>query len=183
MDKIKHAVLIVIDTGFNEIEAMYAKYRLEEEGYRVFMIGPKVGEKYVGRHGCPCPTELSIYDVQERHFAGIIIPGGWAPAKLRLEGKLKLLISEFFHSGKTVATICHGGWVAISAGICHGMRMTGSPAIMDDLRNAGAIVEDVPAVTDRNLVTGRATADLPEFLKAVMRALAVGVAEEAEAVR
>ena len=61
--------------------------------------------------------------------------------------------------------------------------MTGSPAIMDDLRNAGAIVEDVPAVTDRNLVTGRATADLPEFLKAVMRALAVGVAEEAEAVR
>ncbi len=170
MDK-QRAIVVAIDTGFNEIEALCAKYRFEEAGYRVLMVGPKAGETYIGRHGYPCTTELSFFDVQERLIAGIVIPGGWAPTRLRVQGKLKMLVAELFQAGKLVATICHGGSVAISAGICQGVRMTGSPAILDDLRNAGALVEDAPVVVDRNVVSSRATADLPSFLPAILDVL------------
>ncbi len=171
----KHGIVIAIDTGFNEIEALYAKYRLQEAGWQVVMVGPQAGETYIGRYGYPCPAELSFSDVQERLISGIVIPGGWAPTRLRVQGKLKMLVAEVFRAGKLVATICHGGSVAISAGICRGVRMTGSPAILDDLRNAGALLEDSPVVVDRNIVSSRATADLPRFLPAIFEVLESGV--------
>lgn len=171
METTSLAVLILIDSGFDEIEAMYPKYRLLEDGYRVFMTAPVAKEKYIGRHGYPCVSDLSVYDVHERHYAGVILPGGWAPAKLRTEGKVKSLVNAFFHSGKLVGSICHGGSVAISAGICAGLHMTGSPAILDDLRNAGANVEDAAVIVDRNVVTSRTTADLPEFMIGVLGVL------------
>ncbi|MDT8070888.1 MAG: type 1 glutamine amidotransferase domain-containing protein [Terriglobia bacterium] len=176
----KHAVVVAIDAGFDEIEALYAKYRLEEAGYPVFVIGPKGQETYLGRHGYPCRTDLPFTEIQARLCDGIVIPGGWAPARLRIDGKLKMLVGEFFRAGKLVATICHGGSVAISAEICRGLRMTGSPAILDDLRNAGALVEDASVVVDRNVITSRTTADLPHFLPAILQVLATGVAAREE---
>ncbi|HEX6881032.1 MAG TPA: DJ-1/PfpI family protein, partial [Terriglobales bacterium] len=148
MERTGQAMLVLVDTGVNEIEAMYIKYRLEEAGYRVFVAGPKMGEKCVGRYGYPCPTEATYHDVQARHFAGVICPGGWAPARLRTEGKVTMVVNDFFQSGKLVAAICHGGSVLISAGICNGLKMTGSPAILDDLRNAGAELMEGPVVID-----------------------------------
>ncbi len=167
----KHGVVIAIDTGFDEIEALYAKYRLQEAGCQVAMTGPQAGETYIGRRGYPYTAELSFSDVQERLISGIVIPGGWAPTRLRVQGKLKMLVAELFKADKLVATICHGGSVAISAGICRGVHMTGSPAILDDLRNAGALLEDAPVVVDRGVVSSRTTVDLPYFLPAILKVL------------
>jgi protease I len=173
MEKSAHAVLILVDTGFNEIETMYAKFRLEESGYRVFLTGPKAGEKYVGRFGYPCTSETSIYDVHERHYAGVICAGGLAPARLRTEGTVKSVVAEMFRAGKLVAAICSGSSVLISAGICKGVKMTGSAAIVDDLRNAGALLEGGRVVVDHNVVTSGSTNDLPVFMKAVLEVLAI----------
>jgi protease I len=173
MDKSAHAALVLVDTGFNEIETMYAKFRLEESGYRVFLTGPKAGEKYVGRFGYPCTSETSIYDVHERHYAGLICAGGWAPARLRTEGTVKSVVADMFRAGKLVAAICSGSSVLISAGICKGVKMTGSAAILDDLRNAGAILESGRVVVDHNVVTSGSTNDLPFFMKAALEVLAI----------
>ena len=176
MDKTSHAIIVLVEKGYNEIEAMYARYRLEEAGYRVFMIGPKAGECYVGRWGYPCTSELSLYDVHERHYSGVICTGGWSVQRLRVEGTVKTLVKEMFDAGKLVATICNGGAIAISAGICKGQRMAGSPGIIDDLTNAGAIVETAPVVVDRNLVSSGSTNDLPFFMKAALEVLATSLA-------
>lgn len=176
----RHGVVIAIDTGFDEIEALYAKYRLQEAGCQVAVTGPQAGETYVGRRGYPYTAEFSFFDVQERLISGIVIPGGLAPARLRLDGKLKLLVAELFRAEKLVATICHGGSVAISAGICRGVRMTGSPAILDDLRNAGAVVEDAPVVVDRSVVSSRTTPDLPYFLPAILNVLGLAATAQEE---
>ncbi len=180
MERSGQALLVLVDTGVNEIEAMYVKYRLEEAGYRVFVAGPKMGEKYVGRYGYPCATEATYHDVQARHFAGVICPGGWAPARLRVEGKVTTVVNDFFRSGKLVAAICHGGSVLISAGICRGLKMTGSPAILDDLRNAGAELSEGPVVIDRNVVTSPATHNLPAFMKGVLEVLESAVKPDAQ---
>ncbi len=172
MDTALHPVVIFLDKGFHDIETMYAKFRLEEAGYRVFFAGPTPGEKYLGKYGYPAIAEIGIHEVQERRFAGVICTGGWAPLTLRADGKVRTVIAEFFRAGKTVASICNGSWLAISAGFCRGLKMTGPVSLKDDLVNAGAIVHDAPVVVDRNLVTGRNTSDLPLFMKAVLECMA-----------
>ena len=71
-----------------------------------------------------------------------------------------------------VATICHGPWVLISAGIVRGRRMTSSLGIRDDLVNAGARWIDEPAVVDGGIVSSRAPGDLPAFGAAMLGVLA-----------
>lgn len=174
MPKLMPAVLIFVENGFEDMELMYPKYRLQEAGYQVIVAGPKSRQEYIGKHGHACTADASIFEVDEADFAGVICPGGWAADKLRRQERVKNLIAQFHQSGKLVASICHGGSVLISARICRGLRMTGSLGIKDDLINAGAIFEDAPLVVDRNVVTSRKPDDLPHFMKGVLPALAGG---------
>ena len=165
------AVLIFIEDGYEDMELMYPKYRLEEAGFRVVIAGPKAGQTYAGKHGYPCASDAAISDMKESDFAGVICPGGFAPDKLRREKKVKDLVAEFSHSGKLVGAICHGGWIPISAGVYRGVRVTGSLGIKDDLVNAGAIFEDSAVVTDRHFVSSRKPDDLPAFMREVLGVL------------
>jgi len=74
-------------------------------------------------------------------------------------------------AGKLVATICHGPWVLISAGIVRGRRMTSTVGIRDDVVNAGAEWVDQPSVIDGNLVSSRVPKDLPAFGVALLEVL------------
>ena len=94
------------------------------------------------------------------------------PDALRRDEKVLDIVREFAAHGKLVAAICHGGWIAISAGVYRGVRVTGSPGIKDDLMNAGAIWEDTPVVVDRHFVSSRKPADLPAFMMAIIELLA-----------
>jgi protease I len=156
------------------MELMYPKYRLREAGYQVIVAGPKSGHTYTGKHGYPCVSDASIFEMQEADFCGLICPGGWAPDKLRRIVEVRSLTAQFARAGKLVAAICHGGWVPISAGIYRGVRVTGSLGIKDDLVNAGAIFEDSPVVIDRHFVSSRKPDDLPVFMSAILQVLACG---------
>jgi protease I len=107
-----------------------------------------------------------------RDFDGVLLPGGFMPDKLRRDPLVLKLVRSFHEDGKLVAAICHGGWIAISAGIYRGKRVTGSPGIKDDLENAGALWEDAPVVVDGNLVSSRKPDDLPLFVPAMLDVLA-----------
>lgn len=165
------AVLILIDSLFEDMEVMYPLYRLREAGYRVVVAGSEARHRYLGKNGYPCVSDAAIGDVEEENFAGIVLPGGWAPDKLRRQTRVKDLIAAFDRKGKLVAAICHGGWMAISAGVYKGVRVTGSPGIKDDLINAGAIYEDAPLVSDRHFVSSRNPDDLPDFMRGVLAIL------------
>jgi protease I len=166
------AVLIFIEDGYEDMELMYPKYRIEEAGYKALVAGPMARQKYIGKHGYPYVSDTSILDVDESAFVGVICPGGWAPDKLRRLDKVKSLVSQFNESRKLIAAICHGGWLPISAGVYGGVHVTGSPGIKDDLINAGAIFEDSPVVIDRHFVSSRKPDDLPVFMPAVLELLA-----------
>jgi protease I len=93
---------------------------------------------------------------------------------MRRSRKLLQLTREIYDADKPVAFICHAGWVPISAGIVRGKRGTSVGAIKDDLVNAGMLWEDSPVVVDGNLISSRTPADLPQFMRALIRALAAG---------
>ena len=165
------AVLVLVGDDYEDLELWYPKLRLEEAGARVTLAGPEQGRTYLGKHGYPACSDAAIAEIQSNDFHGIILVGGWMPDALRRNKKVLELVREFSASGKLVAAICHGGWMAISAGVYRGVRVTGSPGIKDDLVNAGALWEDAAVVVDRHYISSRRPADLPAFMQAILQLL------------
>jgi protease I len=164
-------VLVLVGPEYEDLEVWYPKLRLEEAGYVVKLAG--LGEReYRGKHGYPCRVDGSIADFRAEDLAGLVAPGGWAPDRLRRDPEVLRRVREVHAADKMVATICHGPWVLVSAGIVRGRRMTSSLGIRDDLVNAGAHWIDEPAVVDGGIVSSRAPGDLPAFGAAMLGVLA-----------
>ena len=163
-------IAILVGPEYEDLEVWYPQLRLEEEGHKVLLVG--IGEQdYRGKNGYPLKADCQVEEVRAGDLAGILAPGGWAPDKIRRIPKALELVRDVDRAGKMVATICHGPWVLISAGILRGRRLTAVSAIKDDVVNAGALFEDAPVVVDRNLVSSRRPPDLPAFGQAMVRVL------------
>ncbi len=163
-------VLIFAGPLYEDLELWYPKIRLEEEGARTVVAG--TGEKsYQGKRGYPLTVDTDVSQIDAADFDGLVIPGGYAPDIMRRSPRLLQITREIFEAGKPVAFICHAGWVPISAGIVRGKRGTSVGAIKDDLVNAGLKWEDSPVVVDGNLISSRTPADLPDFMRALIKAL------------
>jgi protease I len=167
---------VMIGPLFEDSEATYPYYRLQEAGAEVSLIGAKEGETLQGKKGQDLRTDSAASDVDAAELDVLVIAGGFGPDKLRTDGGVQALVREMDEQGKPLAFICHAGWVAVSAGIVDGRRVTSYPTIADDLRNAGAEWEDAEVVVDGNLVSSRRPDDLPAFMRALME-LAVGSRE------
>src|SRR5262245_28994078 len=161
-------LLMFVDDIYEDLELWYPKLRMIEAGAHVTVAGFEAGTNYAGKHGYPCTSDAAIRDMDEDDFHGVIIPGGFAPDKLRRHPKVLELVQQFAQAGKPLAAICHGGWIPISAGVYKGVRVTGSLGIKDDLVNAGAIWVDAPVVIDRHFVSSRKPDDLPDFCEAIL---------------
>jgi len=165
----KH-IAYLIEEGFEDLEFWVPLMRLREEGAKVTVIGSKM-QTFTGKHCLRAEPDATAEQVQAGDFDGIVVPGGWAPDKLRRYPAILELVREIYGQGKIVAAICHGGSVLISAGIVKGHKVTGSKGIKDDLVNAGGEWTDLPAFRDGNQVWGRVVEDIPDFCRELVEAL------------
>jgi protease I len=170
-DVYMRTILIFVHEVYEDLELWYPKIRLEEAGFKTLVAGPEAGKIYNGKHGYPCKSDISIDQIQAESFAGLVIPGGFAPDKLRRIPKVLDTVQQMDKAKKPIAFICHAGWVPISAKILKNRHVTGVSAIKDDLENAGAHFSDKAVVVDGNLISSRTPADLPDFCKAILKAL------------
>ena len=164
-------VLLLAADLFEDMELLYPLYRLREEEVAVTVAGlndhPVMGKK---GHG-PVLVDIVVDDLAAQDFEGLVIPGGYAPDKLRRSPAVLRLVRDFDEAGKPVAFICHAGWVPISAKILKGRRATSVAAIRDDMINAGTDWVDDATVVDGNLISARTPDDLGPWMKALLRAL------------
>ena len=163
-------IAILVAEGVEDLEYYVPLMRLQEEGAEVLSAAMKL-ESVKGKNGLEIEPDTLIDSLSADDLAGLVIPGGWAPDKLRRHGAVASIVREMHAQEKIIGIICHGGLVAISAGIAHGRRATGSLGIKDDLVNAGAEWVDEPAFRDGNLVWGRVVADIPAFCRELIGAL------------
>lgn len=163
-------VLILADDLYQDLELWYPKLRLTEEGAEVTVAGPKKGE-YRGKNGYPVFADISFDQVNPDRYDAIVIPGGYAPDRLRRHNRVIEIVRKMNELGRVIAFICHAGWVLISADILRGRKATSFFAIRDDMTNAGVDFIDAPVVVDGNLISSRKPEDLPEFCKAIIAGL------------
>jgi len=164
-------VLIFVEEGYEEFEFWVPYYRFLEAGFTVKIVGKEKDRVYAGKHGIEVRTDAAFGDVDLAGVKVVLIPGGYAPDRLRLHEEALSLVQKADENGIVIAAICHGGSVLVSAGIVAGRRLTSYRSIRDDLRAAGAEWVDEPVVIDRNLITSRTPRDLPRFLPAILSAI------------
>lgn len=168
-------ILIFCDFQFEDMEVMYPKMRLEEEGATCVVAGSHdAGMKYTGKYSYPIKSDVNVKDVDHTTFDGLVLPGGFAPDYMRRSAKMLEIVVAMADAGKPVASICHGPWMLCSARradgtpVAKGIRATGFVAIKDDLLNAGATFVDAPVVVDGPFITSRTPNDLVPFCHAII---------------
>ncbi len=171
MDLNGRKALSFVHHDFEDLEYWYPVYRLREAGMIVETAGEKAGESYRGKYGVPATSDIAFPDAEPAEYELLLVPGGWAPDKLRRFPEVIEITKRMNADGKVIGQICHAGWVLISAGILNGKRVTSTPGIRDDMTNAGATWVNEAVVVDGNLVSSRRPPDLPAYLAALIETL------------
>jgi protease I len=165
-------IAILAEEDFEDFELVEPMRSMKNAGAKVVIVGSGSRESYHGKRGkATVRVDAVADDVRAEDFDAIIVPGGYAPDKMRLHQSMVKLVRRARDLGKVVAAICHGPQLLISADIVRGRRVTSWPSVAVDLINAGAEWVDAPVVQDGNLITSRKPADLPRFNKAIIEAL------------
>ena len=157
-------IATLVAEGVEDLEYYVPMMRLQEEGAEILSAGIDLKPVH-GKNGLVITPDTTVESLNGIDLFGLIIPGGWAPDKLRRYPVVTDLVNKMDKAGKPIGIICHGGLIAISAGIVKGHRATGSLGIKDDLVNAGATWVNEPAFRDGNQVWGRVVADIPDFCR------------------
>ncbi|NLI74401.1 MAG: type 1 glutamine amidotransferase [Euryarchaeota archaeon] len=164
-------IAVFTEDLFEDVEFWYPYYRLKEAGHQPMIIGSGKKEKHTGKHQTTIKVDLAVKDAVADTFDGVIIPGGYAPDKMRLHPEFSQLVKNINQEEKMVASLCHGPWIMASANIIDGKKITCWPSLKDDMINAGAKYIDQEVVVDRNLITSRCPDDLPAFMREVIKYL------------
>ncbi|HOO86706.1 MAG TPA: type 1 glutamine amidotransferase domain-containing protein [Synergistales bacterium] len=164
-------IAVLTEETIHDLEFWYPYYRLAEEGYDLVIVGPEAGKSYTGKMGGVIRSEKSPSEISAKDFAGVVVPGGWGPDKLRTHKAIVDFVRDVHANGGVVAAICHGGSVLVSARILEGVRATSYKSIKDDMILAGAEWVDEAVVVSKNIVTSRTPSDLAHFGKALVETL------------
>lgn len=164
-------IVVLVEDQYEDLELWYPLIRMREAGAAVIVAGTDAERTYHGKHGLEITSEITTQDIVPTTFEAIIVPGGYAPDKMRRHEATLNAVRDIYEQGGIVAMICHAGWVPISAGIVEGKRVTSTGAIKDDLVNAGAEWLDEAVVVDGTLISSRGPSDLPFFCRAIIDAL------------
>lgn len=166
--KMRRAVIIT-GPGFQDEEFVYPYYRLQEAEFAVDVATKDKAIVY-GKYGMPVKATIDTRDLKEEDYDLVVLPGGHeAPDRVRQDKNVLNFVKRMDERGKTVAAICHGPWILISANVVRGRKATCYVGMADDLRNAGATYVDAPKVEDGNLITAPHYRNNGDFMKAVLK--------------
>jgi len=165
-------IAVLLGPGFEDVELTEPVARLREAGYPVEILGTEAGQTLEGKRGkAQVQTDAAVSDREPARFAGLMIPGGFSPDRLRTDPGMVDFVRRFAALDRPIAAVCHGPQLLIEAGTVAGRRMTSWPSVRTDLENAGAEVLDAEVVVDGQLITSRKPEDLPAFSNAFLDAL------------
>ncbi len=165
-------VAFLLADGFEDSEMKNPYEVIKKAGHETVIIGLEKGARCVGKKRTVTYTaDLGASEAKADDFDAVVIPGGSAPEKLRLNDDIIRFVKEMNQQGKVIAGICHGPQVMISADILRGREATCYPGIRDDVKLAGAKYYDRKVVVSRNIITSRTPSDEPAFIREILAKL------------
>ena len=182
--KMNGDVLLVIGDASETVDTLYPYFRLQEAGFRPYVIAPEKRLHQMVLHevrpgwtitkeweGYQIMADAAFADINPENYQGIFFSGGRAPEYIRYDPDLIRITQHFFSANKPVASVCHGVEIPAYADCVQGRHMTTVAKCRHELESAGGIFVDAPCVVDRNLVSGRTYLDSGSFVGAWIKLL------------
>ena len=177
--KMNGDVLLVIGDASETVDTLYPYFRLQEAGFRPYVIAPEKRLHQMVLHevrpgwtitkeweGYQIMADAAFADINPENYQGIFFSGGRAPEYIRYDPDLIRITQHFFSADKPVASVCHGVEIPAYSDCVQGRHMTTVAKCRHELESAGGIFVDAPCVVDRNLVSGRTYLDSGSFVGA-----------------
>jgi protease I len=175
-------IAILATDGVEQVELTEPRKALDQEGATTELVGLEAGEIQGFDHldhADKLPIDKTVKDVSADDYDGILIPGGVANGDfLRADEDAVKLVAAFAEQRKPIASICHGPWILVEAGIVKGRTVTSWPSLQTDIRNAGGTWVDAEVQVDQGLVTSRKPDDIPAFSAKAVEEFAEGRHED-----
>ena len=165
-------IAIFIEELFDDEEALGTSDRLLNAGAAVVFVGPTAPHNYTGLNGRVVTTDQSAGKTKLADIDAIVIPGGFAPGKMRMRHVMVDLVRDAIEAKKLVAAICHGPQMLISANAVRDRMITCWPSIAIDVKNPGGLYMDRQVIEDHNIITSRKIDDVEAFSNAIIKTLA-----------
>ena len=166
-------IALLVTDGFEEVELTEPRKALDEAGARTHIVSPKevrVKSWVFTKWGSEFPVDVPLAQARPQDYDALVLPGGVLnPDTLRIDEQAVAFVKSFFDAHKPVAAICHGPWTVIETGEARGRKMTSWPSLKTDLKNAGALWNDLETVNDKHLLTSRKPDDIPAFNAAMIK--------------
>jgi protease I len=160
-------VAFLLTDGVEQVELTSPWQAVKDAGGEPTLVAPGGGrlQGYNGTDkGDTFNVDLKLAEANASDFDALVLPGGVVNADhLRVDKAAQNFVRSFFEQHKPVASICHGPWLLIDAGVIRGRNVTSYHTLQTDLKNAGANWSDEEVVVDQGLVTSRHPGDLPAF--------------------
>lgn len=171
-------VAFLLTDGVEQVELTSPWQAIKDAGGEPILVAPSGGrvQGYNGTDkGDTFNVDLTAAEANASDFDALVLPGGVVNADhLRVDKAARSFTRSFFEQHKPVASICHGPWLLIDAGVISGRNVTSYRTLETDLTNAGAIWSDHEVVVDQGLVTSRGPGDLPAFNSKMLEEISEG---------
>ena len=165
-------IALFVENDFEDSELTGPLEALRAAGATVVIVGPTAPTDFTGKKlGTVVTSEMTAGAAKAKDFDALVIPGGYAPDKMRMRHAMVDFTRDMNEAGKPIAAICHAASMLISANALKGKTLTCWPSIALDVKNAGGMYVDKPVVVDGNIITSRKPDDIPFFNEAIIRAL------------
>jgi protease I len=176
-------IAILATDGVEQVELTEPRKALEDAGAQTELVSLKDGE-ILGfdhlDHADKFSVDKVVADASADDYDGVLIPGGVANGDfLRADADAVRFVADFASARKPIASICHGPWILVEAGIVKGRTITSWPSLRTDVRNAGGTWVDEEVHVDQGLVTSRKPDDIPAFSAKAIEEFAEGRHEDA----
>jgi protease I len=171
-------IAILATDGVEQVELTEPRKALEDEGAATELVSLEAGEIQGFNHldhADKLPVDKTLDEVSPDDYDGVLVPGGVANGDfLRADESAVSFVAGFARAHKPIASICHGPWVLVEAGIVKGRTVTSWPSLQTDVRNAGGTWVDEEVHVDQGLVTSRKPDDIPAFSAKAVEEFAEG---------
>lgn len=162
--------IVMFENDFEEIEALSIIDILRRADLKCDMCSTKNNNLIVkGAHNIEIKANYSMDNVDFENYDCIILPGGPAADKLKINKKILEEVKNFYDSGKLVCAICAAPIVLSAAGIIKNKKITSYPGYENELSECIYCEDSV--VTDENIITSRGPATAMIFAYKIVEML------------
>jgi protease I len=158
-------VAILAADGVERVELEQPRKALEDAGAQIELLSINRGSIAARNNDLEdagsFDVDRTVGSASPDSYDALLLPGGTVnPDKLRMEPVAVEFVRSFVESGKPTASICHGPWTLLEAGVIDGRRLTSFPSLHEQV------------ATDGNLTTSRSPDDLPAFCDRIVQEFA-----------